>query len=189
MPIAIRPTMRHLSEGKSLAPPSFEQTYSDYFDFVWLSLRRLGVASEQLDDATQDVFVVVYRKLAEFEYRSQLKTWLFAITLRVARKHRRARFDPASPVEPEQLPSGQASPHESLAEAQALRLVAEVLDSMEEERRVVFIMAELEQIPVPEVAQVLNLNLNTTYSRLRLARQHFNACVARHRAQERTRQP
>jgi RNA polymerase sigma-70 factor (ECF subfamily) len=188
MPIAIRPTMSHVSEQEKLVRPSFEQTYNDYFDFVWLSLRRLGVAAEQLDDATQDVFVVVCRKLSEFEYRSQLKTWLFAIALRVARSHRRGRPDLSSPVEPEQLPSASASPHEALAEARALRLVGEVLDSMDEEQRAVFIMAELEQIPVPEVAQVLNLNLNTTYSRLRLARQHFNACVARHRAQER-RQP
>lgn len=189
MPTAIRPTMTDLSEEERLAPPSFEQTYDDYFDFVWLSLRRLGVAPELLDDATQDVFVVVCRKLAEFQYRSQLKTWLFAIALRVARTYRRRRADLASPIEPEQLASAAASPHESLAEARALRLVGQVLDTMEEDRRVVFIMAELEQIPIPEVAEVLDLNLNTAYSRLRLARQHFNACVARHLAQERTRQP
>ena len=57
---------------------SFEETYDEYFDFVWVSLRRLGVAPAQLDDAAQDVFVVVHRRLHEFEFRSELKTWLFA---------------------------------------------------------------------------------------------------------------
>jgi RNA polymerase sigma-70 factor (ECF subfamily) len=166
---------------------SFEETYERYFDFVWLSLRRLGVAPALLDDAAQDVFVVVHRRLHEFEYRSELKTWLFAIALRTARAYRRQR-QPA-PVEPlEQLPAAGPTPHDALAQLEALRVMDAILAEMDEERRVLFILVELEQIAVPEAAQVLGLKLNTAYSRLRLAREDFGASVKRHQARDRWRQ-
>jgi RNA polymerase sigma-70 factor (ECF subfamily) len=166
---------------------SFEETYERYFDFVWLSLRRLGVAPALLDDAAQDVFVVVHRRLHEFEYRSELKTWLFAIALRTARSYRRQ--PPSIPAEGlEQMPAGGPTPHDALAQVEALRVMDAILAEMDEERRVLFILIELEQIAVPEAAQVLGLKLNTAYSRLRLAREDFNAMVKRHHARER-RQP
>jgi RNA polymerase sigma-70 factor (ECF subfamily) len=174
-------------EGRRPVPPSFEETYDKYFEFVWLSLRRLGVGSDLLDDATQDVFVVVYRKLGEFAFRSQLKTWLFAIAVRVARAYRRRERPRALSSHPEELVSPHASPLESAAEAEALRLMTQILASLCEDRRVVFIMAELDQVPLPEVAEALGLKLNTAYSRLRLAREEFAAHVERHRARERRR--
>jgi len=70
---------------------SFAQIYEEYFAFVWRSLRALGVSRSALDDATQDVFVVVHRRLSDFEGRSSLKTWLFGIACRVAANHRRSR--------------------------------------------------------------------------------------------------
>src|SRR5882724_509457 len=78
--------------GSSLggpAVPGFSAIYDAYFDFVWRSLRRLGVPEATLDDAAQDVFVVVHRRLPEFEARSTVKTWLFGIVLRVVATHRR----------------------------------------------------------------------------------------------------
>ncbi len=162
---------------------SFEKTYEEHFDFVWLSLRRLGVAPALLDDAAQDVFVVVHRRLHEFEYRAELKTWLFAIALRTARQyHRKNQAAPADVLE--QLPSAGPTPHDALAQVEALRVMDAILARMDEERRVLFIMVELEQIAVPEAAQVLGLKLNTAYSRLRLAREDFNAMVKRYQARE-----
>jgi RNA polymerase sigma-70 factor (ECF subfamily) len=151
---------------------------------VWLSLRRLGVAEAQLDDATQDVFVVVFRRLAEFEFRSRLKTWLFAIAIRVARAHRRRPRDERASVAPDELPAHTVLPHDRVVEQEALELVTRFLANLDEERRIVFIMAELEQIEMPEIAEVLGLKLNTAYSRLRLARADFQAQVARHMARE-----
>lgn len=166
---------------------SFEETYDQHFDFVWLSLRRLGVAPALLDDAAQDVFVVVHRRLEEFEHRSELKTWLFAIALRTARSYRRKRQPP--PVEGlEQMPSTGPTPHDVLAQLEALRVMDAILEEMDDERRALFIMVELEQIAVPEAAQVLGLKLNTAYSRLRLAREDFSAAVKRHRARDQWRQ-
>jgi len=169
------------------ARSSFEETYDQYFDFVWLSLRRLGVDQARLDDAAQDVFVVVHRRLHEFEFRSELKTWLFAIALRTAQSYRRQR-QTVSVEELEQLPAAGPSPHEALAQAEALRVMDAILSGMDEERRVLFIMVELEQIAVSEAAQVLGLKLNTAYSRLRLAREDFNAQVKRRQAQDHWRQ-
>jgi RNA polymerase sigma-70 factor (ECF subfamily) len=173
---------------EALPEPSFEKTYEEHFDFVWLSLRRLGVPPALLDDAAQDVFVVVHRRLHEFEYRSELKTWLFAIALRTARSYRKQH--PTLPPDGlEQLPGSAPTPHDALAQAEALRVMDAILAEMDEERRVLFILVELEQIAVPEAAQVLGLKLNTAYSRLRLAREDFNAMVKRHQARDNWRQP
>src|ERR1700722_8443188 len=68
--------------------PSLESLYDTYFAFVWRSVQRLGVPASQVDDVVQEVFLVVHRKLASFEGRSSLKTWLYGIALRVARAHR-----------------------------------------------------------------------------------------------------
>jgi RNA polymerase sigma-70 factor (ECF subfamily) len=189
MTVASLPLDRDASEPWAAPAParaSFEETYQQYFDFVWLSLRRLGVAPALLDDAAQDVFVVVHRRLHEFEYRSELKTWLFAIALRTARSYRRQR-PPVSAEGLELLPGAGPTPHEALAQVEALRVMDAILAALDEERRALFIMVELEQIPVPEAAQVLGLKLNTAYSRLRLARD-FNAMVKRLQAREHWRQ-
>lgn len=163
--------------------PSFEELYDRYFDFVWRSLRRLGVRDASLDDAAQDVFVVVHEKLAGFEGRSSLKTWLFGITLRVAASHRRnARRRDASEL-PDALADGsELGPHEQTARVEAARLLHALLDALPDDRRAVFVMIELEQLSAPDVAEALGVPLNTVYSRLRKARSEFEAALARHRA-------
>ena len=70
------------------AEPNVVEIYERHFDFVWRSLRRLGVQAVDLEDAAQDVFVVVHRRLVDFEHRSTLKSWLFGIALRVAKVYR-----------------------------------------------------------------------------------------------------
>jgi RNA polymerase sigma-70 factor (ECF subfamily) len=149
----------------------------------------LGVESTGLDDATQDVFVVVYRKLEEFEFRSHIKTWLFSLAWRVSQIYRRKqRSAPPLAMDVEHVPDARSSPHDSAARTEALKIMDSILASLDEERRVVFIMAELEQIAVPEIAHTLGINLNTAYSRLRLARDEFNATVKRLQARDDWRQ-
>src|SRR5579859_7717464 len=70
--------------------PAFAEVYEDYFSFVWRSARRLGAPEASVDDVVQEAFVVVYRRLSQFEGRSSLKTWLFGIVLNVVRAHRRS---------------------------------------------------------------------------------------------------
>src|SRR5579863_4910193 len=100
------------------AAASFEQVYATYVDFVWRSALRLGVDEAAADDVTQQVFLVVYQRLDTFEGRSTLKTWLFAILLRVARGQRRVlrRKSPHlahDSVDPDLIADGAVNPHEA----------------------------------------------------------------------------
>jgi RNA polymerase sigma-70 factor (ECF subfamily) len=160
----------------------FTALYDEHFDFVWRSLWRLGVREAAFDDALQEVFVVVHRRLDDFEGRSSLRTWLFSIALGVARNHRRQLRRKGEPlVLSEDVPDPGPGPHEQVVRSEALREVDRLLEALDEDRRAVFILVELEQMTAPEVADALGLNLNTVYSRLRLARQDFENALARHR--------
>ena len=154
--------------------PTFDDVYAAHFAFVWRVLRTFGVPEPALEDAAQDVFIVVHRRLPEWEGRAQITTWLFAIARRVAQAQRRkdGRTDPL-----EEEPVGQSDTFAAFSRAQAAATVMAILDTMDEDKRIVFALVELEQLSVPEVARMLELNLNTAYSRLRLARHAFEIAV------------
>jgi RNA polymerase sigma-70 factor (ECF subfamily) len=166
--------------------PSFDAIYQDHFAFVWRSAKRLGVKDAALDDVVQEVFVIVHRRLGDFEGRSALRTWLFAITLRVARDHRRsvARKSPKETVEPDSLLSTELGPGESFERAEAVRLVYSILDELDDERRELLVMAEFEQMPMVDIAALLGINVNTGYALLRAARQAFEGAMQRRRASD-----
>jgi RNA polymerase sigma-70 factor (ECF subfamily) len=170
--------------------PTFAQLYESQFSFVWRSVRRLGVAAATMDDVVQEVFVVVHRNLAKFEGRSSSKTWLFGIVLNVVRAHRRGlRAEPlqaatAAIADPERVADPAAGPLELATKAEAVRVVDALLDSLDDEKREVFVLAELEQMSAPDIAHAIGIPLNTVYSRLRLARQEFSAAAVRHRARD-----
>jgi RNA polymerase sigma-70 factor, ECF subfamily len=163
------------------APLEFTAVYDQHFAFVWRSLRRLGVPDRLLDDAAQDVFIVVHRRLDGFEGRSTVKSWLFGIARRVAHDHRRRvgrkeRTDllPESVTDPDAT-----TPAHDAERAQAVRVLHEILAALDDDKREVFVLAELEQMTVPEIADAIDANVNTVYSRLRAARQAFERQVAR----------
>jgi RNA polymerase sigma-70 factor (ECF subfamily) len=167
--------------------PSFDDVYRDHFAFVWRSAKRLGARDASLDDVVQEVFVIVHRRLAAFEGRSSLKTWLFGITLRVVRDHRRSlgrKNREAGEMDPDTLRATTPGPSESIERTEAVRLLYALLDEMDDERREVFVMAELEQMTMPDIASTLGLNVNTAYARLRAARQSFEEGVARAKARD-----
>ncbi len=171
------------------ALPSFEELYDEHVDRVFRALRRFGVAELAIEDAVQDVFVTAYRKLGSFEGRSALSTWLYGIALQVARNYRRsARRRPETPTEDAALdgPSGQCL-ERTLEEAEAVRILHQLLDELDDDKREVFVLAELEQLSAPEMAASLGVNVNTLYARVRAARAAFEQAVARHRARDRWR--
>lgn len=195
---AFRPALdlleRVLAKGSvATASPrqSFEQIYEQHFAFVWRSSRRLGAPPADLDDVVQEIFVVAHRRLAEFEARSSMKTWLFGIVLNVVRSHRRGLrakhpyvLSEESRSDPEALADLGDGPHELSAKAEAARQVDQLLEALDDDKREVFVLAELEQLTGPEIASLLDIPLNTIYSRLRLARQAFAEAAARYRARQ-----
>lgn len=177
----------HDGEGASdraAARAAFNEVYDAHFDFVWRSARRLGAPESATDDVVQEVFLVVHRRLAEFEGRSSVRTWLFGIVLRVVADYRRsARRKGAAPL-PDVLPADErtACPGEQAAQREQVELLHRLLDTLDDDRRAVFILAELEQMTAPEIAEALSVNVNTVYTRLRAARQRFNEALTRARA-------
>lgn len=153
--------------------------YEAHFDFVWRSLRRLGVPADMLEDAVQDVFVVAAKKIEQFEGRAKLRTWLFAIAQRVAQRKRRDRFrhlrrNEAVAAEHQHAPRQD----DTMAAKDAADTLSAMLDQLDDAQRLVFVLVEAEGMTAVEVAASLETNVNTVYSRLRSARKKMQALAA-----------
>jgi RNA polymerase sigma-70 factor (ECF subfamily) len=171
--------------------PAVEALWRQYFRYAWRALRALGVPDASLDDAVQDVFVVVHRRLGDFEGRSTVRTWLFGIVARVAADHRRRaqRDRRAESIDESLADPRRADPFDRTASAEAARLMMKLLDNLDEDKREVFVLAEIEQMTAPEIAEALGLKVNTVYSRGRAAREQFERAVARYRLLHGARNP
>jgi RNA polymerase sigma-70 factor (ECF subfamily) len=171
------------ANAASTPAPSFTELYEAEFSFVWRNLRRLGVREVDLRDAAQDVFVVVHRRLAEFEGRSSIRWWLYCVVKRVASQARRTRRrrDIAQPEDADEVESSLAAPDESAERAEAFALFASLLNELDEEQRDIVILADLEECTAPEIASMLGCNVNTVYSRLRLGRMKLRGAFERSR--------
>jgi RNA polymerase sigma-70 factor (ECF subfamily) len=169
---------------------SFEAIYEEHFRFVWRSLRRLGVPESDVADAVQDVFLVVHRRLGEFERRSKVSTWLYGICYRVARDRRRLahvrrRVDDDGQID-ERADDG-ADVAAAAERRQGLALLEAILDEMPMEQRAVFTLFELESMGGEAIAEALEIPVGTVYSRLRIAREQFRRSLGRLQARDRFR--
>ena len=161
------------------ARPTFDQLYGRYFDFVWRSLRRLGVHPALVEDAAQDTFIVLHRRLHKLRDEASPKAFLFAIAMRVANDYRRtARRKGASSLGDTELVSPSENPFDKTARAEAARLLERFLAELDDDRRAAFVLVELEGMTAPEISETLGVNLSTIYTRLRTARQRFVAFLA-----------
>ncbi len=178
-------------QAKPTIPP-FEVIYEEHFDLVFRNIRRLGVPDAAVDDAVQEVFLVVYRRLGQFEGRSSLKTWIFSIVTRVASDHRRSirrksphTKNPSDSVDVDQLVDERSEgPHERMERLEGVKLLHRLLDELDDDKRIVLVLAELEAMTVPEIADSLGENQNTIYARLRTARREFEQAVMRAKARD-----
>lgn len=158
----------------------FREVYDANLPFVWRSLRRLGVPESDAADAAQEVFLVIHRKLPEFEGRAKITTWIFRICMRVAsdrarRAHvRREVLDTDGTAERPDPAEGPATLLERLAD---LALFEAALSRMDLDQRAVFTLFELEAMTGDEIAEVLEIPLGTVYSRLRAGRETFRKAV------------
>ncbi|HEX4403319.1 MAG TPA: sigma-70 family RNA polymerase sigma factor [Polyangia bacterium] len=165
--------------------PSFEQVYEAYFAFVWRNVLNRGVPASAVDDVVQEVFMVVHRKLPGFEGRSSMRTWLAGVVRRVVMDHVRKRGNAPAGDEPlaAESISPARGPGEELDAKVAVRALDELLSSMPESQREVFILHEIEEMTGREIADAVGANENTVHTRLRAARRLFKKGLARLRGE------
>jgi RNA polymerase sigma-70 factor (ECF subfamily) len=153
---------------------------ADHHAFVWRSLRRLGVPDCDVDDASQQVFLVTHRRLAEIAPESE-RSFLFQTALRVAADWRRTykRRCEQTGMDMLDVPDAAASPEELTDQRRARALLDQVLGGMPLDLRAVFVLFELEEMTMSEIATVSDIPPGTVASRLRRARQVFQETVKR----------
>ncbi|MEM6991810.1 MAG: RNA polymerase sigma factor [Myxococcota bacterium] len=168
------------------APADLTTIYREHHATVWRSLRGFGIGEPHVDDATQDVFVIVQRRLDVYDGRVPLRRWILGIARNVALKYRErsARAHARIAALDEQTPpvARQSDPADAVAQREASDLVAAFLETLRPDKRAVFTLIDIEGLSAVEAADVLDVNLNTVYSRLRVARQRFEQIVARQSA-------
>lgn len=163
--------------------PSFRALYHEHFSMAWRGLLRLGVPETQVEDAVQDVFVVVHRREREFAARSSLRTWVYGIVVRVAKDYRRSaarqrrrlsEVERLSKVETERPPS----PAEHAERVEAAHLVNRVLSRMNDAERETLVLVELMDLSTKEAAEALGTSLRTCQRALQRARENFDRLLS-----------
>ena len=168
------------TEESTHVPPTFEQAYKECFSFVWRTAKRMGIPDEHLDDACQEVFVVVHRKLDQFEGRAQLKTWIYRIVTNVVRNQRRSHGRKSvhaqsrgEVLDPEDLDGDLPGPEALVTRREATSAAREILMGMSEKKRMAFVLVDLEGMSFKEAADSTGESLHTVRSRVRAAREEF----------------
>jgi RNA polymerase sigma-70 factor (ECF subfamily) len=154
--------------------PPLHEIFRAHAPFVFRVLRRLGVAEAEVEDVCQEVFMVVHQSLPQFEGRAALRTWIYAIALRRASNHRNRafrRYEHTTDAPPE-LDAG-ADPAEVLERSRTRAVLDELLGSLADDKREVFVLYELEELSMREVAEIVDCPLQTAYGRLYAARREL----------------
>lgn len=151
--------------------PSLRTVFDEHARYVIRTLRHFGVREADVEDVAQEVFVAVHRKLPEFEGRSKLRTWLYAICLRVASDHRRRAYvvrERATDNPP--VDTGERTGDEADTSLESRAFVQQLLGELDDDKRAVLVLYEIEGLTMREVAEVIGCPLQTAYSRLHAAR-------------------
>jgi RNA polymerase sigma-70 factor (ECF subfamily) len=168
--------------GRDAHIAGFEDLYAAHFAFVSRCLRALGTPGAAVEDAAQEVFLVVHRRLHLFTGESSVRTWLFGIVRRVASNQRRTlNRQPTggdTQGEPIAQPTNPTTPLEQAQNSEAAAFVQSFLGRLPKGQRDVFMLAVLEEMSIPEVAEALSIRLNTAYTWLRRARGRFREATA-----------
>jgi RNA polymerase sigma-70 factor (ECF subfamily) len=180
---SLRPLAMSVQPRTETRARTFRALYDAQVDFVWRNLRRLGVPESEVDDRTQEVFVVAHRRFEQFEDRGHgPRAWLFQIVLRVAsdaRRHRRRHPEDPDGGDAMGRAAVEASQADAILRREAMSRLDAALESIDVGRRAVLVLHEIEEMTAPEIAQVLGIPLNTVYSRLRVARVELEEALSR----------
>lgn len=169
----------HPDEPRPGEPPSLADVYRAHVDFVYRTARHLGVPDPEVEDVMHDVFLVVHRRLADYdEGRATIRSWLYGITRRVTMQHVRSRVRSARRLAA--VPEGQPPPtvDEQVERSRAAEQVERFLDTLGPDQRITFALAEIEGMTAPEIASAEGAKINTVYSRLRAARRKLERFLA-----------
>ena len=160
-------------------PGTFREIFEAHARFVWRSLLGFGVAESDVADASQQVFMVLHQKLGEIQAGCSLRTFAYGICLRVAADFRgRAHVRRERPYSAAPEPLVEPNQEGEVAQRQALRRLREALDALEPAKREVFVLYEIEELTMKEVAAVVGCPLQTAYSRLHAARKEIANLLA-----------
>jgi RNA polymerase sigma-70 factor (ECF subfamily) len=177
----VDPVLVHVLRALPASPRlDVQRAYREHGDFVFRSLRRFGVARADLEDLTQEVFLVAHRRADAFDPQARLTTWLFGIALRVAQRHRRRPWflrERAALTGPH--PSHAHTPERALQQTEAERLLWRALGTLRPERCAVFVMFELEDLPLRDIANLMDTPIGTVCSRLHAARKDLERALRR----------
>jgi RNA polymerase sigma-70 factor, ECF subfamily len=154
--------------------------FAEHGAYAWRVLRRLGVEERDAEDVCQEVFMIVHRKLSEFEGRSSVRTWVYGICVRAASDYRKRAGHRRETVtdSPPELTSA-SDPHGETAGRQARALLDRIVDELDDDKRAVFVLYEIEDLAMNEVAAAVGCPLQTAYSRLHAARSLVEKAAAR----------
>jgi RNA polymerase sigma-70 factor (ECF subfamily) len=172
--------MRELS--KRPEPGEFEQVFQEHAPYVWRLLGRLGVPSSDIPDVAQEVFLVVHRQLGDFNGRSSVRTWIYSICVFVVRNSTRKRLrrrEQLQPDLPDERATSEDAPDDALRRKHARQMLSEALAELNAEQREVFVLYELEELSITNIAEMLERPESTIYSRLAVARRALRAAFAR----------
>ena len=164
----------------SSPPIDTASVFREHAAYAWRVLRRLGVDERDVEDVCQEVFIVVHRRLPEFEGRSSLRTWVYGVCVRVASDYRRRaghRREIVTDAPPEQLSLD--DPQRELAGREARAQLDAILSELDDDKRAVFVLHEIEQVTMSEIAEVVGCPVQTAYSRLHAARAKVAKAVTR----------
>jgi RNA polymerase sigma-70 factor (ECF subfamily) len=180
----------HLEGDEASAAPgavTTSEVFQVYAHYAWRALRRLGVPASDVEDVCQEVFVTVHRRLPSFEGRSSVLSWVYGICVKVAADHRkRARTHRRKMAALAAEPTGLDEKDDPVAIRQARARLDAILDALEDSKRAVFVLYEIEELSMSDVAAAVGCPVQTAYSRLHAARTEVAAAIARTSKKERS---
>lgn len=163
-------------------PLELRDLFTQHYASIWRLLRRLGVREADLDDAAQEVFWVAARRLADIRVGSE-HSFLYGVALRVASGERRKLRNAGTPtfsICPENpVACSNKNPEQRVEDQQARQLLDHVLDQMSSSLKSIFVLYELENVPIKDIAELHEIPLGTANSRLRRARIEFSIICKR----------
>lgn len=172
--------MNTLAQASGADRPSLETIYLEHIEFAWRTARYLGVPDRETEDVVHEVFIIVARRLDDYDPRYSVRSWIAGITRRIVMHYHRKTVRHEQRIERYEAPQQPApAPDDVVSAREAARVLRAFLAELDPDRRECFVLGELEGLTAPEIAHIVGANVNTIYSRLRSARRSFQARVDR----------